>query len=252
MRYEQRKRVWEPGTVVQHQVSPDGTAQPCRVQRLESFTREGMARDRILISTQQNDPADGLDELVATGGEVESYLQGNPVVGYNHGHGRISTPIGRTTELVIRAGFGIEAAWEWPPWDMDEDADKIHRLWDGRFIHAASIWYTIVSARVKDGHEKEWWPPLIIDKWKMREWALVYVPADSQAHRQRDRELLRMVMPRSDRRKLEQRARRRVNPDGTVAAEARSVQAIVPLEMTTLAMRLAELQGMTRSFLKSL
>lgn len=252
MNFANQKRTWSAGTDAQLHACPDGTAHPCAVQRLESMTKEGLARDRILISTQVTDPADGLDELVATGGEVESYLQGNPVVGYNHAYGKISTPIGRTVELIIRADFGIEAAWEWPPWEMDEDADKIHRLWDGRFIHAASIWYTIVSARIKPGHEKEWWPPLVIDKWKMREWALVYVPADSQAHRQRNRELMRMIMPREERRKLEQRERRRMNLDGTVAAEARSVQMIVPLDVTPLAMALAELKGMTRGFLNSL
>ncbi len=227
---------------------PDGTANPCVVQRIEHVEKGDVSRDRITISTEVNDPRDSLDQLIATGIQVDAYMK-NPVVGYNHGFGNIKTPIGRNEEIIIRFGYGIDAVWEWPPWEMDADADKVHRLWDGRFLHAASIWFTILEARVKEGHEKEWWPPLVITASVMREWALVYVPADSQAHR--DRELFRMIVPRGERRRLEQRERRRVNFDGTVADHARSVELIVPLEVDAIAGDLGCLRGITKSFLNS-
>lgn len=235
---------------MQLHASPDGTAAPCEVQRLETASKGDQARDRIMISTEMNDPRDELDQLVATGVQVDAYMK-NPVVGWKHSLGKIDTPIGRTEEMIIRSGHGLEAVWAWTPWEMSEDADLIHRLWDGRFIHAASIWFRILEARVKEGHEKDWWPPLVVTASVMREWALVYVPADSQAHRQRDRKLLRMVMPRNELRKAEQRGRR-MNPDGTVAAHARSIQVIVPLDVTALVAQLAELRGQARGMLNSL
>lgn len=241
---------------------PDGTANPCEVKRLETISKGDVARDRIIISTEMNDPRDNLDQLVASGVQIDGYMK-NPVVGWKHGRGEIDTPIGRTEEIIIRSGFGIEAMWEWTPWEMSDDADKIHRLWDGRFIHAASIWFTILEARIKDGYEKQFWPPLVIMSSVMREWGLVYVPADSQAHRERDRELFRMVMPRHERRRLEQRGRRRLglspleavhrmNSDGTVAEEARSIHMIAPLDVTPLQLQLAELRGTTRMLLNLL
>ena len=227
---------------------PDGTAYPCEVKRLESVSSGDVSRDRITIATEVNDPRDDLDQLVASGVQIDSYMK-NPVVGYNHNMGKIQTPIGRTEEIVIRSGHGLEAVWTWPAWEMDEDADKVHRLWDGRFLHAASIWFTILEARVKEGHEKEWWPPLVITSSVMREWALVYVPADSQAHR--DRELFRMIIPRAERRKIEQRVRRRMNQDGTVAEHARSIELVVPLDVSTMTSSLGRLRGMTSSILDS-
>jgi len=146
----------------------------------------GKEADEIWISTQEED-REG-DVLIATGARLDNFWK-NPVLGWNHGRGSIDFPIGRVTDVEIVAGKGLAARWVWPPWKFEnpkegvEAIDDIHRLWNGRFINAASVWFRILKADAKEGHENDWWPPLIIHEWELMEAALVYVPANQSAVR---------------------------------------------------------------------
>ena len=146
----------------------------------------GKEADEIWISTQEED-REG-DVLISTGARLDNYWK-NPVLGWNHGRGSIDFPIGRVTNVEIVSGRGLFARWEWPPWKFEnpkegvEAVDDIHRLWNGRFINAASVWFRILKADPKEGHENDWWPPLIVHEWELMEAALVYVPANQSAVR---------------------------------------------------------------------
>jgi hypothetical protein len=146
----------------------------------------GQESDEIWISTQEED-RDG-DTLIATGARLDNYWK-NPVFGWNHGLKSIDFPIGRVTNIEVISGKGLAARWIWPPWKFEnpkegvEAIDDIHRLWNGRFINAASIWFRIINADPKEGFEDDWWPPLMIHEWELMEAALVYVPANQSAVR---------------------------------------------------------------------
>jgi hypothetical protein len=146
----------------------------------------GQEADEIWISTQEED-RDG-DVLVSTGARLDNYWK-NPVFGWNHGLKSIDFPIGRVTNIEIISGKGLSARWIWPPWKFEnpkegvERVDDIHRLWNGRFINAASVWFRIINADPREGHEDDWFPPLIIHEWELMEAALVYVGANQSAVR---------------------------------------------------------------------
>jgi len=146
----------------------------------------GRESDEIWISTQEEDRQG--DTLISTGARLDNYWK-NPVMGWNHGMGSIDFPIGRVTDIEIISGRGLSARWEWPPWKFEnpkegiEAVDDIHRLWNGRFINAASVWFRIIKADPKEGHENDWWPPLVVHEWELMEAALVYVPANQSAVR---------------------------------------------------------------------
>lgn len=162
----------------------------------------------ITIAHQETLEVDDLDTLVMSGLDIDHYLKGNPVVGYNHGGGwggdAISVPIGRTVSLSLIDGNKLRATWEWVPEGLDAAADRIHKLWDAKFIHAASIWYRPEwrSAEIKPGHEDDFWPPLIFNRSIMKEWCLCYVPKDSLA--------VRNHLAKNRQRHQRQRARRRL------------------------------------------
>jgi hypothetical protein len=146
----------------------------------------GQESDEIWISTQEED-RDG-DVLVSTGARLDNYWK-NPVFGWNHGLKSIDFPIGRVTNIEVIAGVGLAARWIWPPWKFEnpkegvERIDDIHRLWNGRFINAASVWFRIINADPREGHEDDWFPPLIVHEWELMEAALVYVGANQSAVR---------------------------------------------------------------------
>ncbi|TVL98682.1 MAG: hypothetical protein CV087_20855 [Candidatus Brocadia sp. WS118] len=156
------------------------------VRKNHQVLEGGKEADEIWITTQEED-REG-DTIVATGVRLDNYWK-NPVLGWNHGMGSIDFPIGRVTDIETVAGVGLAARWVWPPWKFDnpkegvEAVDDIHRLWNGRFINAASIWFRIIAADPKEGHENDWWPPLIIHESELLEAALVYVPANQSAVR---------------------------------------------------------------------
>lgn len=155
-------------------------------RKAHTILEGGKEADEIWISTQEED-REG-DILIAAGARLDNYWK-NPVLGWNHGRGSIDFPIGRITNVEIISGRGLFARWEWPPWKFEnpkegvEAVDDIHRLWNGRFINAASVWFRILKADPKEGHENDWWPPLIVHEWELMEAALVYVPANQSAVR---------------------------------------------------------------------
>lgn len=201
----------------------------------------------ITIANQITHELDRLDVLMLRGLEVGPYLK-NPVVGYNHGHGfggdSISTPIARTVSLSLVNDTALRASWEWVPENLDANADRVRKLWDARFIHAASIWYRpdYKSAEIVPGREDDFWPPLIFHRSLMKEWCLCYVPADSYS--------VRNNASRNASRRARQRGRHRLG------RRELANQADVPLEVIVpvndLANRLNELQQHTDALLKKL
>lgn len=167
--------------------APEWANGALEVKRINSKQMDdGKVKDEIWISSQ-NEDRDG-DIIIATGIKLDDYFK-NPVVGWNHGLGSLDIPIGKTTSIDTVEGKGLAAEWIWPPWkhiDAEmgvERVDDIHRLWAGHFINAASIWFIILSAEIREGHENDWWPPLIVHECSLMEWALVYVPANQDAVR---------------------------------------------------------------------
>ena len=186
------RRQCEPGTVVtvdswDDPNAPDWANGALKVKRINrKQLAGGIVEDEIMITTEEPDRIG--DIVVATGMQFEDYW-GNPVVGWNHGQDDISHPIAKTIELSVLPGRGVRAKFVWPPWHFEnpkegvEVVDDIHKLWDGRFINAASIWFQILEADPVEGYEDYWWPPLKIHSSKLMEWALVYVPMNAGAVR---------------------------------------------------------------------
>lgn len=203
----------------------------------------------ITIANQITHELDRLDVLMMGGLEFGPYLK-NPVVGYNHGFGngdQISIPIGRTVQLALVNDTKLRASWEWIPEKIDERVDRVRRLWDARFIHAASIWYKPdwKSAEVVPGHEEDFWPPLIFHRSLMKEWALVYVPADSLSVRNSARN----NSVRNRERRLRQRQRHRLEKRES-GNRPDVLQTLVPI--ADLSSRLAALQQETDKLLTQL
>jgi len=111
------------------------------VMRLSRKESKGVSVDKIRITTER--PVRG-GILVADGGDFSRY-ENNPVVLWNHAMSMsmcgnsFDRPIARTENLQVEKSSGIDAEFVWPKRGDDSDVDKIHNLWDARFIHAASI-----------------------------------------------------------------------------------------------------------------
>jgi len=137
--------------------------------------------DEVWISTEARD-ASGLGDIVrANGGDFTDFMK-NPVIYWDHGR-RLDLPIARAPEVPKNQGGRISAKVDWVPWGNNEDIDAIHRLWDGKFINAVSIRFLIKNAIPLPGHEKDWWPPLDIQKWVLREFSIVGVGMNQDALR---------------------------------------------------------------------
>jgi hypothetical protein len=184
MTEQKERRKFDPGTEVEICGKNGLTVE----RKAVDVMSDGREVNEVWISTQEKETRGNGDIVVATGVDFSEYMK-NPVVGWNHGLGSIDFPIARSTSLEVVAGVGIAAKFEWPPWKWADpklgidDVDDIHRLWAGRFINAASVWIRILAADPQEGFEDSWWPPLIIHKCLLLEWALVYVPMNQGALR---------------------------------------------------------------------
>lgn len=200
----------------------------------------------ITIANQITHELDKLDVLMLRGLEIGPYLK-NPVVGYNHGFGNgdsISTPVARTVSLSLVNEIALRASWEWVPDGLDVNADRVRKLWEARFIHAASIWYRpdYKSAEIVPGHESDFWPPVIFHRSLMKEWCFCYVPEDSFA--------VRNNASRNAARRARQRGRHRLSRR-ELANQANVPQQLV-IPIGDLSQRLSMLKEDTDDLLKKL
>jgi HK97 family phage prohead protease len=123
----------------------------------------------MTISTRSLD-RDG-DRVMPEGADL-GHFQRNPVLLWAHRHA--DPPIGRVTQIT-READGLRARWVWA--EGDSFADRIRRLWDGGFIHAASIGFRpIESESNKEGGRN-------FTRWELLELSLCNVPANAEAVR---------------------------------------------------------------------
>ena len=229
----QEKRKFDVGTEMEV-----GGENGLSVQRKAVEIRDdGSESNEVWISTQEKESRGNGDVVVATGVDFSEYLK-NPVVGWNHGLGKIDFPIAKTTALEVVAGVGIAAKFDWPVWKhVDpkmgvEQVDDIHRLWAGHFINAASVWIRILAADPQEGYEDSWWPPLMIHKCLLLEWALVYVPMNQGALRRSLKHVAAAkYLDRAFRRERDKQKRLDVIKSG--ASGAADVNVVIPVSPST-------------------
>lgn len=207
---------------------------------------ERRMNDEVWISTEVRD-ASGLGDIVrADGGDFTDYMK-NPVIFWDHGF-RLDLPIARAPEMPRVVNDGgvkkIMARIDWVPYGQSFEIDAIHRLWDGKFINAVSIRFLISKALPLPGHEKDWWPPLDIQEWVLREFSIVGVPANQDALRKSAQWLMSNKQLR--RQKHRERMRRMSNAEFPEGNE-RSV--LLPLSDCV---ELQELNQVTQKILEKL
>lgn len=144
------------------------------------------------------------DVVVATGGHIADYEK-NPVVQWAHRYDL--PPIAKSLELRMTAGVGWLSTFQFPPRGDVKFADEIQSLWRGGFINAASIGFKILKADPIEGHEDDWWPPLMIHEWELLEFSLVPIPANQDALRRSLKYLQTSEQRRRQRRRVKERER---------------------------------------------
>lgn len=129
-----------------------------------------------MITTESTDRSG--DIVRATGGQLENYLK-NPVVLWAHDYS--SPPIAKTLSIQIMPGTGIKAAFQFPDWGINPQADIVRQLWAGGFINATSIGFMPLTSAPID--PKYTWGPQDYTSWELLEFSIVPVPANQDALR---------------------------------------------------------------------
>jgi len=139
----------------------------------DSGTFEG-----LVISTEHQDRQ---GEILMQDGMDSSLYMKNPVVINSHNYWGIENIIGLTTRLYPGEVDGVKATLADGKWAPTEEGQIARKLWDERFLNAASVGLIPKEFDVNR--------PNVITQWELLEYSPCPVPANGHAARMKLKEL---------------------------------------------------------------